>query len=364
MKRASLFSVTKMHEGFASKSVSGLNRFKTILGMNDLWIKSVKKIFTTALLLTAFYSGVYGQKNVSDFLEIGVADAKILTDAYLNPFGEMLGKTLNGGWYNSADVHKVAGFNFTIGVNMAMVPGSAKNFDVAKLLPQMAESWTLKDENVHLAPTVSGNMRTRPVLRLAGEDVLTLPNGGGFDKFPMPMVQFGVGLPFHTEISGRFVPGFEASDAGKVSLYGFSIKHSIKEYIPVLNRIPFLSTSLMFGYTSLDSKVSVAYQPRTNQSLNVSASGFTSRLLVGVNIPILAVYTGIGYGSTSSDFALRGDYMINGVNFYNPLSVGYKTSGFDANAGLRLRFGLFAIHGDYTFGDYPMATLGLGLSFR
>lgn len=320
----------------------------------------MKRFVGVLILFLLIITSVDGQKNIPAFLELGKHDAKILTEVYLRPYGDMLGKTLNGGWYNSADVHKVAGFNFTVGVNMAMVPASGSNFDVAALLPKMENNWGLKDGN-HIAPTVAGNMRTRPTLTLEGEDVLTLPNGSGFDKFPMPIVQFGVGLPFRTEISARFVPGFEIPDAGKIKMLGFSVKHSVKEYIPGVKRVPFLSTSLMVGYTNFGSELGVAYVPRTNQELHIDASGFTTRLLAGINLPVIAVYTGFGYGSTTSDFALKGDY--EGIG-YNPLKVSYKTSGFDANAGLRLRFGIIAIHGDYTIGDYPMATVGIGLSFR
>ncbi len=314
------------------------------------------------ILITLFLSGAKGQKEIPDFLNAGIHDATILTDAYLRPYGEMLGKTLNGGWYNSADVHKVGGFDFTVGINMAMAPGSAKEFDVTSL--PLEGGWGFKDPNIHIAPTAAGDMGTRPVLTLGGEDVLNLPNGSGFDKFPMPLIQIGVGLPYHIELSARFIPAFDFSDAGKVHLFGFAVKHSIKEYIPVIKRVPFLNSSLMVGYTNFGSELGVAYNGGTNQKLNIDASGFTTRLLIGANFPIIALYTGVGYGSTSSDFALKGDYLINGSNEPNPLSVGYETSGFDANAGFRLRFGIIALHGDYSIGDYSMLSVGIGISFR
>lgn len=323
-----------------------------------------RKGLLVLMLLSLFLSGAKAQKEVSDFLNAGIHDATILTDAYLRPYGEMLGKTLNGGWYNSADVHKVGGFDFTVGVNMVMAPGSAKKFDVTPLLSKMEGGWALKDVNIHIAPTAAGDMGTRPVLTLGGEDVLDLPNGSSFDKFPMPVIQIGVGLPYHTELSARFIPAFDFSDAGKVQLFGFAVKHSIKKYIPVIKRVPFFNSSLMVGYTNFGSELGVAYNGGTNQKLNIDASGFTTRLLIGANFPIIALYTGVGYGTTSSDFALKGDYLISGNDVYNPLSVGYETSGFDANAGFRLRFGIIALHGDYSIGDYSMVSVGIGLSFR
>lgn len=325
----------------------------------------IKSRLMAAVLVVLFVAtGVKAQEDVSDFLELGVVDAKIIAEAYLKPYGEMLGRTLNGGWYNSADVHKVAGFDFTVGVNMAMVPASGKRFDVAALLPKLSQSYGFKDPSVHIAPTAAGDMRTRPVLTYGGQDILTLPNGSGFDKFPMPIVQLGVGLPFHSEVALRFIPGFNIGDAGKIQMFGFALKHSVKEYLPFIKRVPFLSTTVMMGYTSLGSELNVDYEPRTNQELHIDSKGFTTRLLIGANLPVIAFYTGIGYGSTNSDFALKGDYEINGVGIYNPFTIGYTNTGFDANAGIRLRLGILAIHGDYSIGDYPMATVGVGLSFR
>ncbi len=327
-------------------------------------MKSLRSLLIAIVLGISLSHVTSGQKNVSEFLDLGVKDATIISKAYLKPYGDILGKTLNGGWYNSADVHKVAGFNFTVGINLGLAPASASTFDVAALLPQMESAWGLKNPDINIAPTVAGEMRTRPVLTLGGADVLTLPNGSGFDKFPMPVIQLGVGLPLKTEISARFVPMLSIPDAGKVRMLGFGLKHSVKEYIPVVKRVPFLSTSVMFGYTNFDSDINIVYNAGTNQSLKIDATGFTSRLLIGANFPFIAIYTGVGYGTTTSDFALKGDYMVNSVNFYNPISIGYKTTGFDANAGLRLRMGIIALHGDYTFGEYNMATVGIGISFR
>ena len=79
-------------------------------------------------------------------------------------------------------------------------------------------------------------------------------------------------------------------------------------------------------------------------------------------MPILALYTGVGYGTTNSDFALKGDFG-PGLG-QDPFTLGYTTNGVDFNAGLRLRFGFFAIHGDYTFGDYSMLSAGVGINIR
>ncbi len=326
-------------------------------------LKMLSSLLLVFLLL--FPVGLKAQKQVTDFLkmtEAGMEDAKLLSRAYLQPYGEMLGKSLNGGWYNSAGVHRIGGFDLTFGVNMAMVPDVGKTFDVAALLPQMS-GWSLEDPNLNMAPTAAGSMpeAQRPGLVHESGVELELPNGSAFDKLPAPMVQAAVGLPWDTEVVLRFIPSTSLGDAGKINLYGFGVKHSLKQYIPFLKRMPMLQSSLMLGYTRLGSDVGVSYAGGSDQQLEITSGAFTSRLLVGLNMPILALYTGVGYGTTNSDFALKGEYPGIGQD---PFTLGYTTNGVDFNAGLRLRFGFFAIHGDYTFGDYSMLSAGVGINIR
>src|SRR5690554_2561642 len=326
-------------------------------------LKMLSSLLLVFLLLLPV--GLKAQKQVTDFLEMGVEDARIVSEAYLQPYGEMLGKSLNGGWYNSAGVHRIGGFDLTFGVNMAMVPDVGKTFDVAALLPKMSPGWSLEDPNLYMAPTAAGSMpeALRPGLRYQGEPVLTLPDGSGFDKLPAPMVQAAVGLPWDTEVAVRFIPSTSLGDAGKVNLYGFGVKHSLKQYIPFLKRMPMLQSSVMLGYTRLGSEVDVSFEGGSDQQLlDITSGAFTSRLLVGLNMRILALYTGVGYGTTNSDFALKGDFG-PGLG-QDPFTLGYTTNGVDFNAGLRLRFGFFALHGDYTFGDYSMLSAGVGINIR
>src|SRR5690554_6401327 len=118
-------------------------------------LKMLSSLLLVVLLL--FPVGLKAQKQVTDFLkmtEAGMQDAKLMSRAYLQPYGEMLGKSLNGGWYNSAGVHRIGGFDLTFGVNMAMVPDVGKTFDVAALLPQMS-GWSLEHPNLNMAPTAA-----------------------------------------------------------------------------------------------------------------------------------------------------------------------------------------------------------------
>lgn len=324
-------------------------------------MKSSRKL--PLLVLLALSVSAVGQKKVTDFLDMGKDAAGIMTKEYLRPYGEMLGKSLNGGWYNSASIHKLGGFDLTVGVNMVMAPPSAESFDVAGLINTLPGNWSLEKPADSKAPTAAGSMTKRPVL--VNDDLeqrVELPNGSGYNVFPMPIAQVSVGLPGHTEVSARFVPKMSVGNAGKVNLYGFGLTHSFKEYVPILKRFPIWQASVMAAYTHFGSEVNVdSYAGGTDQSLEIDANGFTGRFLLGIKVPVLELYTGVGYGSTTSDFALKGNYGPLGSN---PIALAYKEKGLDFNAGLKLQLGFLALYGDYTFGDYSMLSAGLGISFR
>jgi hypothetical protein len=331
------------------------------------------KNYFAALLVLSFSFSAFSQDPLRDFLQGGVGDASILTKAYLRPYGEMLGTSLNAGWYNTAKVHRLGGFDITVSVMNSVTPSSAQTFDVSALGLQNFKV----DGSAIMAPTVAGEMdeADRPFLsaNTNGEfptnQGFRMPNGSGNDKLPVPMLQAAVGLPFHSEIIARVVPKISFGDAGDVSVLGFGLKHSLKDYIPFVKRVPFLEMSVLAGYTSLNSSINIESGSSVvveNGELAISSGAFTTRLLLGANFPVVALYTGMGYGTTSSDFDVNGTYSVSslGETFTDPFSLNYKTNGFDFNAGLRLRLGFLALHADYTVGNYSVLTAGVGINIR
>jgi len=331
--------------------------------------RSFSVLFACLISLSAF-----SQESLRNFFQAGEDNARILTKAYMKPYGEMLGTALNAGWYNTAKVHKLGGFDLTFSVMNAVTPSSATSFDVSKL--------DLNGLNVQgsSAPNIAGDMpeAERAVLSpdAPNGDMVgfTMPNGSGNDKLPLPMLQAAVGLPFNTEVMARFVPKMDFGDAGEVNVIGFGLKHSLKDYIPFVKRLPFLQMSLLAAYTDFNSSYGVGsggMMQVENGELAISSGAFTSRLLVGANFPVVAIYTGVGYGSTNSDFDVKGTYSYTNettqenVNIGpDPFTLGYKTTGIDFNAGLRLRLGFLALHADYTVGDYSVLTAGVGINIR
>lgn len=344
-------------------------------------MKRAYTYFQTILLLFIAISG-YGQHQVAGFLKGNIDDAKLLSHAYLMPMGKMFGSSLNGGWYQSAGTHKVLGFDITFTTSIATVPNDDKFFNVEDL---GLNEYVVATNSPTQAPTVSASVNAgSPALALKGspdDPLFTLPQGAGVSLTPMILLQGSVGLPFHSELVFRYFPTVNMSNLGSMSLWGVGVKNEFKEFIPGLKLLP-IDLSVMLGYTSFNSNLKISYKPNPSsipegytmadfngQKLNIDASGFTGRLLVGKTFPLIAIYAGVGYGYSDTNLGLLGYYPIGAEPVYDeiiedPLMLNYSYSNFNGNLGFRLRFGVLAVNFDYTFGDYALYSLGLGISFR
>lgn len=341
--------------------------------------KFLLKILPLSFLLL-FSSGVFAQQQIAEFLQGNVDDAKKLSNAYLEPFGKMFGTSLNGGWYQAAAPHKLFGFDVTFTTSVVTAPSSAKSFDINDL---NLSTLSVVGSN-SIAPTIAGSTSApRPQLayNLAPTKTFDLPKGAGLPFTPMMMIQGAIGLPFHSELTLRFLPSVNVPKVGKVSLWGIGAKNEFKEFIPGLKLVP-IDLSIMVGYTKFSSEFDVNYKPDPanipsgytaadfkGQKLALDASGFTARLLVGKSIPFLSVYAGLGYSHATTDFGLKGNYPIGIEPTYarvinDPFILAFTHSNFSANAGFRVRLGVISFNFDYTVGEYALYAAGLGISFR
>jgi hypothetical protein len=335
-----------------------------------------KQIFSVlAILLLLSIKSSYAQQDITEILKGGIGDATLIGKAYLEPFGNMFGTSLNGGWYQAARPHKKIGFNITVVAALTQAPASSKTFDVSELGLQ---SLQLKFPNDKLAPTITGEASPGPTLVLPNSmGEFDLPQGTGIPFLPLPMLQAGLGLPFSTEISFRFLPAVDLGQYGTLSLWGVGAKNQFKDFIPGLKKIP-IDLSLFVGYTQFKYEYGIDYVPAgapvqydySNQKLSLESSGYTARLLVGKTIPFISVYAGFGYSHAVTNFGLKGNYVV-GVSPYsaddvyeNPIMYDFPISTFSANIGARLRLGPISVNADYTLGNYPLYSLGVGLSIR
>lgn len=353
-----------------------------------------------ALLLTA---GISAQiTDIGKFLAAGPADAQKLMEGYLSPYFNAFGASLTGGWYNTAKPHQLGGFDITATFNTAMVPSNHKTFDVAEL---GLESLVLDDANNNISPTIAGDKNDGPLLNynfpdpVPDQPAFNLPKGTGFGYIPSPMLQAGVGLIKDTELDFRYMPTYTYKESS-VGMWGIGFKHGLKQWIPFIKRVPVLHLTVQYGYTKMNMNVGIDVNPShigaadntanadwENQKLDFVAQSHTGNLLVSANLPVVCFYGGIGFASTSSNLALKGDYpVIDGdasliagtpvvtdesVSEFgrNPIDMEIKNSDGSTtkpryNVGMRLKFAVVTIHGDYTYANYSMFTFGFGISFR
>ncbi|MCK7537017.1 MAG: hypothetical protein MZV63_41675 [Marinilabiliales bacterium] len=78
-----------------------------------------------------------------------------------------------------------------------------------------------------------------------------MPKGSGFGFTLNPMIQAGIGIYKETEIVVRYSPELQLGEGGKVGLWGVGLKHSLKQWIPALKRLPIFEMSIQGGYTKL-----------------------------------------------------------------------------------------------------------------
>ncbi len=308
------------------------------------------------LFLLSFNNPVFGQVNIQN-----TDDAKNFLHHYLSPLGESLGFTLNNGWYNTARPHKFAGFDATITLNMLSVPDVKKSFN-----PTMIENFS--SDNI-ATPTIMGK-GNGGLIEYNGES-FQMPNQESAISFlALPTFNVGVGIFKKTEINARYLPNYKYGEGfigrGEVNMWGIGFKHDILQWIPIIGDAIPLSLSIQGGYTQLNSQMLILSQAT---ELNVQA--MNANLILSRNFLILTGYASIGYNSATTTF-LAGEnlpdtdyFNIDDVNFDTPIEMVFESKNeLRSNIGLKLTLAVIAIHANYTFSEYPVATIGVGVSLR
>ncbi len=371
-----------------------------------LLIKKSLLLFATCILisLAGVNTATAQFDDAGEILRSGTNDANLLLQEYLKPFANGFGADLNSGWINTAKPYSKLGFDLRISAGIAIVPTGDRSFNVDELnfenlerVDGPSEAQTAFGEDVQ-GPEM-GVFGTNPFTGLREEITrFTMPEGTGYPYVPAPMIQGTVGIIKDTDISIRYMPTVTVEDIN-TSLFGFGVKHGLNQWLPGGSVLP-VDLSVQLGYTNLTSDFGFEVNPEEgqdiynpyagnpslwdNQALELEASGFTGNLLVGKNLPIISVYGGIGFQTSSLTLKSPGSYPVTVFNEdFDPTDSSEETRekiierldepidlSFDgsnsvhAMAGFRLRLSLLTISGSYTLSNYPVANIGVGISFR
>ena len=367
--------------------------------------KPISKLLLTGIIVISVIFPAKAQLDgLGKVISYQTDNAEMLLKEYVRPYTNALGTDLSNGWYNTAKPHKTLGFDITFTLNTTFVPDAHKTFN-----PQALDLKGIEAQSA-ASPTAMGDNDPGATLtyteNINGQDYtlasFDLPKGTGIGFAPAPMLQVGLGLFKGTEVIGRYIPDMQLGNQAEIGLWGVGVKHSIKQWIPVLNKLPILHLSVMGGYTELNSQTGLNFTPQdyvdaklvdptniwdygtyyNNQEMAMNVSSFTGNLVVSANLPVVCFYGGVGFNSVKTNLALNGNYPLPAFNPDNtqmeiteassqtdPVDMEIKhQSGSRTrpryNAGIRFKFAVITLHFDYTYSDYSVATAGLGISFR
>ena len=163
-----------------------------------------------------------------------------------------------------------------------------------------------------------------------------------------------------TAVDVRFMPMMNVGKNINVNLFGIGLKHDLLQWIPVVGDAIPMSLSIQGGYTTLNTELEIA-----DQKVALKTKATTINLVASRKILMITGYAGVGYNSSSTTFLADANFDLGGVEFEEEVAMNFTSNNnLRANVGLRLNITLITIQADYTFAEYPTATVGLGVSLR
>lgn len=364
-------------------------------------IKTLIVVFT---LFGATSTATAQLGDAGEILRASEGDATLILQEYLKPLGQGIGAGLNSGWYNTAKTHKFLGFSLGFRFNAYLVPDEFLEFDLNSL-PLTSLNYTGKGTNSEVfTPTFNGSDDLAPRVWINAPapnqntriTEFNLPSGINIPYAGFPTVQGSVGLLFDTDVMLRFVPTTEIPDVGEFGVFGFGVKHNIKQWIPVVKNLP-IDLSAYFGTTTVNLKANFDVPPptqtangqaiRQNASLDFSGQGAEFKatstsygVIVGKSIPLISVYAAIGQESAVTDLNVLGRYpqvvprvptqgapeqwQVTATN-NNPISLKFDNgTTMRATVGASVKLLFLRVNADYSMGEYPVASAGVAFTLR
>ncbi|WP_347174182.1 DUF6588 family protein [Polaribacter uvawellassae] len=355
----------------------------------------MKRYILIFISVFALSNTTKAQEGFENILLADGTDANKLMEAYFTPAMEGFIYGMNNGWYHTAKVHKILGFDLTVGLSAAMVPSEKEMFSISALgltsvTSTSTSASTFAGPNSPTTFTVSKTVKINdPGSPANGQSRTVTANfdtPGGvtgdlpLNAVPAPVAQFNLGLPFKMEAMVRFFPETDlGEDGGKASMYGIGLKKEITSWFGPLKRLP-LHVSLLAAYTSMDVNYGFADVNSGNfQMANASADfelrSYTAQAIASLNFPFINFYGGIGYSGGTSKFKMTGTYKgeftySEGGQSYTyeetltPPNMEFDASGFKTTIGARFSLWFLKIFADYTIQEYNTVSAGIALSIR
>lgn len=250
---------------------------------------------------------------------------------YLEPLSDVFAADMNSGWYRDAHInHMKFQLYFGLVTTTGLIKNSQKTFEAVSPYGGTVQ-----------VPTIFGSNEPVRVQRPNGL-AENYPGGVGMKILPLAVPQLSVGGLLGTEVSFRYF-GIDVSDnVGKMSLFGWGIRHSISQYFDDL------PIDIALGYYNLTYKLGDYID--TNLGLVSAQADYT--------LGMLDFYGGLGYEINKMDIEYVTDDETNEKAKHH-----YENNPFRFTAGLTLNLGIFKLHGDYNLSASSVFSLGMGLGF-
>lgn len=360
----------------------------------------MKKTITLFTLISAVLAlsslNIKSQTPVATFK---LNDVNSYFSAYFEPFARATAVSMGGGWYNTANTHKTLGFDISlISLSGAQIPQSDRLFPASKLTLTNGLSLDSQDDLPTIAASKdkTGPMLQQTIQSYPPQDMFQLFKGQGVGIGMAPnMFQVGIGLPKGIDIKIRYIPTFSIKPIklDEVGLWGVGVQHDIKQWIPVVKKVPKLELSVLVAYSKFSAKYSGMPFPMTpemfqatsslpettwdDQSLGFDVSSLVGNIIVGLKLPVINPYISFGFNSAKFDGGLRGSFpatkvQLNGTTLENvvdstdidPINIETKDFMMNMAVGFRLKLSVITLSAQYTLQKYSMVTAGFGISFR
>lgn len=346
----------------------------------------MKRIATTAVFVLAIAALLAVRGEAQDLQEQLKKLSRDAAIGYVTPLLNDFAAELNSGFYHSADLHDVLGFD--IGVKVSIVRVKDENKLMRLTLPSTisvnARTFNPTYPNTPITftagvdypsevttSTVFGPETTTPV-RLSGNKsvsiagygtvnipvnttILELP-GGLYDKaiLPFAVPQVAVGLPLGLEVIGRYAPPLNVGEIGKFTYFGIGFRYDIDQWIPMLP----IDIAAHFVTQKM------TFKSKSDKDI-FTAKGTAYGLEVSKKLLFITLYGGFQLEKATMSL---GNY-----DYLDPATGSLITvQGFDvtgenksrATVGVRFLLLILNVHAEYSFAKVPVATAGVGISLR
>jgi hypothetical protein len=345
----------------------------------------VRYLLAVACIFAVTSSFVVAQDLSAELSRVGTLNVK----NYVNPIFNGFAADLNSGFYHSADLHDVLGFDVGVKVGFAQIIDADKKYDFITpdhisiknpAIPTQTislDAGTDYDAVVSGVPTAVGDKNTKFYAKMirstsdpskqaifdnlisqhGSNNLFQIPNGFDLAAVPLIMPQAAIGLPFSLEVMIRFIPTVSATDAGKFNYMGFGLRYNIDQWIPMFPldvAVHFMTQKMNF--TSKDDKDIF------------NASGTAYGLEVSKKLLFLTVYGGLQLETSTFTLSQIDGKFTTPDGTETPFTIPEMTfegkNKSRATLGVRLLLLIVNVHAEYSFAKTPVAAIGVGISLR